>query len=147
MKICCAALTGSGREDILLFDGEKFAVVSRPSTGRLPRLAKRFTYETRIKEGAYAGFAAGDLNSDGRPEIALVEYKGDHLEILALCDDWRPLAAMRFKVFEKKSYRRQRSASKAEAEPRELAIADVTGDGKEDLIAVIHDRIIVYPQD
>jgi len=32
-------------------------------------------------------------------------------------------------------------------EPRELRIADVTGDGKNDLVTIVHDRIIIYPQD
>jgi hypothetical protein len=54
---------------------------------------------------------------------------------------------MRFKIFEQKSYRDAKGRPKASAEPRELTVADVTGDGKDDLITVIHDRIIVYPQD
>ena len=37
--------------------------------------------------------------------------------------------------------------SKASVEPRELEVADVTGDGKNDLVTIIHDRIIIYPQD
>ena len=54
---------------------------------------------------------------------------------------------MRFKLFEKKSYRsKKRSGGKSSAEPRELKIADVTNDGKNDLVTVIHDRIIIYPQ-
>jgi hypothetical protein len=58
----------------------------------------------------------------------------------------KPIPAMRFKVFEQKSYH-DRERGKPSVEPRELKIADVTGDGKEDLVTVIHDRIIVYPQD
>ena len=29
----------------------------------------------------------------------------------------------------------------------QMTVADVTGDGKDDLVTVIHDRIIIYPQD
>ena len=32
-------------------------------------------------------------------------------------------------------------------EPREAVVADVTGDGKNDLIVLVHDRILVYPQE
>jgi hypothetical protein len=32
-------------------------------------------------------------------------------------------------------------------EPREALVADVTGDGKNDLIILVHDRILVYPQE
>lgn len=37
--------------------------------------------------------------------------------------------------------------SQALVEPSELAIADVTGDGKNDIVTITHDRIIIYPQD
>jgi hypothetical protein len=33
------------------------------------------------------------------------------------------------------------------AEPREALIADVTGDKKNDLIILVHDRVLVYPQE
>ncbi len=32
-------------------------------------------------------------------------------------------------------------------EPRAVTIGDVTGDGKNDLVLLVHDRIIIYPQD
>ena len=31
-----------------------------------------------------------------------------------------------------------------EYQPRQIAIADVTGDGKHDIIMLIHDRVVVY---
>jgi hypothetical protein len=33
------------------------------------------------------------------------------------------------------------------AEPREALVVDLTGDGKNDLAIVGHDRILVYPQE
>jgi hypothetical protein len=33
------------------------------------------------------------------------------------------------------------------AEPREALVVDLTGDGKNDLAIVVHDRILVYPQE
>jgi hypothetical protein len=33
-----------------------------------------------------------------------------------------------------------------EIEPREIIAADVTGGGKEDLIMLIHNKILIYPQ-
>ena len=52
---------------------------------------------------------------------------------------------MRFKIFEQKKFRDHETAGNIE--PREMKIADVTGDGKNDLVMLIHDRIIIYPQD
>lgn len=148
LKMLYAPLTGSEAESLLLFDSKKFALVT-PLSGRNPaeRLEQQFSYETKIKDGIYGNIAAGDINSDGRTDIIMVEYGHSHIEILALDADEKPVPAMRFKIFEEKSYRDAKTRPKAAAEPRELTVADVTGDGKNDLITVIHDRVIIYPQD
>ncbi len=77
----------------------------------------------------------------------MVEFRRNHIEILALDASVKPIPAMRFKIFEQKSYRDSKSRIKPNVEPRELKVADVTSDGKDDLVTVIHDRIIIYPQD
>jgi hypothetical protein len=149
LKMDFAALTGSGVKSILLFDSEKFALITPPSIENIPHhLGQRFSYETKIKDGGYGNLTAGDINSDERTDIIMVEYKRNHIEILALDTETKPTAAMRFKIFEEKSYRQgKRRPSKLSVEPRELEIADVTGDDKDDLVTIIHDRIIIYPQD
>ena len=48
-----------------------------------------------------------------------------------------------FKIFESKIFS---GGEPREYEPREVLIADVTGDGAEDLVLVAHDRILLYPQ-
>ena len=35
----------------------------------------------------------------------------------------------------------------ASTEPREMLIDDVTGDGAPDIVTIMHDRIVIYPQD
>jgi hypothetical protein len=148
LKMLFAPLTGGEAKSLLLFDSAKFALVTPPSAGNVAQhFEQQFSYETRIKDGTYGNLTAGDINSDGRTDIVMVDYKRNHIEILALDAGARPVPAMRFKVFEQKSYRSSRDRSKAGAEPRELKVADVTGDGKNDLVTVIHDRIIIYPQD
>jgi hypothetical protein len=148
LKMLFAPLTGSDVESLLLFDSKKFALVT-PLTSRnsAQNLEQQFSYETKIKDGIYGNLAAGDINSDGRTDIIMVEYGRSHIEILALDTDEKPVPAMRFKIFEEKSYRDSKPRPKASAEPRELTVADVTGDGKDDLVTIIHDRIIIYPQD
>jgi len=148
LKMLFAPLTGSDVESLLLFDSKKFALITPlSSTNYAQHLEQQFGYETKIKDGIYGNLAAGDINSDGRTDIIMVEYGRSHIEILTLDAGEKPVPAMRFKIFEEKSYRDAKGRPKASAEPRELTVADVTGDGKDDLVTVIHDRIIIYPQD
>jgi len=148
LKMLFAPLTGNEVESLLLFDSKKFALVTPPSNKKFAQnLEQQFGYETKIKDGIYGNLAAGDINSDGRTDIIMVEYGRSHIEILALDAGIKPVPAMRFKIFEQKSYRDAKGRPKVSAEPRELTVADVTGDGKDDLVTVIHDRIIIYPQD
>lgn len=147
LKMLYEPINGTGTNSIVLFDSEKFAIVTPPSPEHpLRHLEQQFSYETKIKDGVYGLFTTGDMNSDGRVDIIMLEYKGNHIEILALNREYKPVPAMRFKVFEEKSYRDSEKRSQTSVEPREIKVADVTGDGKKDLIALIHDRIIIYPQ-
>jgi hypothetical protein len=154
LKMLFAPLTGGEANSILLFDGAKFALITPPprllaqsSAGAAQRLEQQFGYETEIKDGDYGNLTAGDINGDGRPDIVMVESRHRHIEILALDWQFKPIPAMRFKIFEEKGYREDERQGEGRVEPRELKVADVTGDGKADLVTVIHDRIIVYPQD
>lgn len=147
LKMLFAPLTGGEAKSILLFDSEKFALLTPPSGDTMPQhLERQFSYETKIKNGRYGNLVAGDINSDDRTDLIMVEFRRNHFEVLALDSGLTPVAAMRFKIFEQKSYTQSKLAGGA-VEPRELRIADVTGDGKDDLVTVIHDRIIIYPQD
>ncbi len=152
LKMLFTPLTGRGGKSILLFDSEKFALVTPPSSSNIPqRFEKQFSYETKIKDGVYGNLTAGDINSDGKVDIIMVEYergeyKDYHIEILTLDSESEPIPAMQFRIFEEKTYRGSPRRTPV-VEPRELKIADVTGDGKSDLVTIIHDRIIIYPQD
>ena len=70
---------------------------------------------------------------------------GKHYLDLVIFDSTNHLVpANRWQVFEERSFRGGRAAL---PEPREAAVADVTGDGKNDLIVLVHDRVLVYPQE
>ncbi len=132
-----------GDSGLLIFDGQKFAILKTDQHSF--DLDQVFSYESEIKDAKYGRMAVGNLNDNPDIETALVDYKKKYIEILSFDDSFQPSPAFRFKVFEEKSYLQQQSISTIE--PREVLIDDLTADGLEDLIVIVHDRIIIYPQD
>jgi hypothetical protein len=57
----------------------------------------------------------------------------------------RLVPATRWPVFEERTFRQRRPVEAPE--PREALVAELTGDGKPDLVILVHDRILVYPQE
>jgi hypothetical protein len=137
-----ADLNGDGREDLLLIGRGRFAVLYAGKT--LPTLNELGTFETKLTKTYFSDVVAGDLNGDGRTDLALIDTQSHFIEILRLDADHRPHHALSFKVFEEKSFAEGREGG---TEPREGLIADVTGDGKPDLVLLAHDRVLIYPQD
>jgi len=84
-----------------------------------------------------------DLNGDGRPDIAVSDIGEHSMEILSYGGPDKLTRGLAFKVFEKKSFRDRDSL----VEPRDMAVGDVDGDGRTDLILICHDRVLVYRQD
>ncbi len=101
-------------------------------------------YETRVKDGHLHDVISGDLNQDGRKDLVFMETARNHLELVHFDRDGRLVPINRWQVFEERSFRGRRGDL---AEPREGLIVDVTGDGKNDLVLIVHDRILVYPQE
>ncbi len=135
-------LNGDGREDLLLFGDGKFGVLYAGRSD--PRLKTIATYESRLEKVRFTDLVVGDLNSDGQPDVAVIDAQSQMIDIL----NYTPAAGLRhavqFKVFEAKTLV---SEERAGSEPREAVIADVTGDGRPDLIILSQDRVLVYPQD
>lgn len=101
-------------------------------------------YETPIKDGVLHDVLSGDLNGDGRRELIFLETAKAYIDVVAFDPPHKLTPAVRWQVFEERTFRSRRNDL---SEPREAIVADVTGDGKNDLIVVVHDRIIVYPQE
>ncbi|MEO6811219.1 MAG: VCBS repeat-containing protein, partial [Isosphaeraceae bacterium] len=137
-----ADLDGDGRQDLLLAGSDKFSIVLTGRKGlRLKTLAG---YETPRKDASLVDLAAGDLNADGRTDLTLIDTAEHVVELITLARPSDLVRALTFKVFEQKSTRRERDAN---IEPRDLAIGDLDGDGRQDLVLVVHDRILIYRQD
>src|SRR5439155_1081594 len=120
---------------------DKFGVVLTGRKGQ--RLKALAGYESPRKEAGLADLIAGDLNGDGRPDIVLTDTTEHVVEIITYAGRSELDRALSFKVFEQKSFRDR----DVNVEPRDLVVGDVDGDGRQDLILLVHDRIMIYRQD
>ncbi len=102
------------------------------------------SYETPIKDGYLTDVVSGDLNQDGRKDLVFLETAKSYIDVVTYEAPHNLVPANRWQVFEERSFRSRRSQA---PEPREALIADFTGDGKNDLAVLVHDRIILYPQE
>jgi hypothetical protein len=136
-----ADLDGDGREDLLLAGTDRFGVVL---TGRKGQVLKPLaSYESNRTEARLADLVAGDLNGDGEPDIVLTDIAEHFIEIVACTSPHDLSRALSFKIFERKSFRDVHDL----VEPRDLGLGDVDGDHRQDLVLIVHDRVLVYRQD
>jgi len=136
-------LDGSGTDDLVLFGTDR--LVWFPVGLEDPVLGPIASWECDLEGVTYQLLGVGDLDSDGIPEIVAVDSRDSHvLEILRPGLEWDWTSLLHFTVFEvDPHYEGQRGAVN---QPREIVIADLTSDGRQDLVLVAHDRILLYPQ-
>lgn len=133
----------SGRTDVFLLGKDRFwwLPIGQPDF----TLRTIATHTTDLPDISYSDVVAGDLNNDGRLDLACIDPDKNLIEVLSrdAAGVWQ--SRLHFKVFEKDAHYQGRRGSPEE--PRETVISDVTGDGKADLILLVHDRVLVYPQE
>ncbi len=134
---------GSDQENAVAFLGPG-SVAWLPLFGDVWRFTELDDYETPIRDGLLHDVVSGDLNNDGRKDLVFLETAKNYLDIVTFEPPHRLVPANRWQVFEERSFRPRVTGT---AEPREALIADFTGDQRTDLAVLVHDRILLYPQD
>lgn len=102
-------------------------------------------YETPIKDGFLHDVISGDLNQDGRRDLVFLETTKAYVDLVTFEAPHQLVPATRWQVFEERTFRQRRSMESPE--PREALVIDLTCDGRPDLTLLVHDRILVYPQE
>ena len=134
---------GSKAANAIAFTGAN-SVATKRLTGDVWEFTELDSYETPIKDGFLHDVTSGDLNGDGRKDLVFLETARAYIDLVGFEAPHQLVPANRWPVFEERTFRNRRNES---AEPRESAVADVTGDGKNDLILIVHDRVLLYPQE
>jgi hypothetical protein len=135
---------GDGKSNAIGFFGDN-AVGWLTLSGMRWALEELGGYESPVKNGRLMDVVSGDLNQDGRKDLVFLETAQNHVELVIYETDGTLKPSIRWKVFEERTFRSRRVGDRGE--PREAMIVDVTGDGKRDLVLVVHDRVLVYPQE
>ena len=132
-----------GKTELFFLGKDRFWRLPLGETDYAPKVLGGHT--TDLTDVSYGNVLAGDLNGGGMPELVCIDPNKNVVEVLGTDDagEWR--SRMHFKVFDTDAHFTGRKAS--QQEPREAIIADVTGDGKKDLVLLVHDRVLIYPQE
>ncbi len=116
-----------------------------PFAGNRPKLELVTSYDTDLQNCDYYAAIPADLNGDGKEEIVALDRSSHLLEILSPgatgAQPWKSL--MHFVLFEENIRFRGR---KGDAAVREMLFRDFTGDGRTDILLLVHDRILLFPQ-
>lgn len=129
-------LLAHGRSALLLTaDG----VLRVPFTGETWRLEVERVYEPPLEETDFYFVVPADLDHDGRNELAVGDDDIHGFFVLSVSTEGLK-AGLLVPAFE------LTQGAEGGYEPREVAAADLDGDGRTDLIALCHDRVLVWPQ-
>ncbi|MGH7161981.1 MAG: FG-GAP repeat domain-containing protein [Planctomycetota bacterium] len=138
-----ADLDGDGRRDLVLMGKDGFGVLY--GGGVDLELKELHTFESPIRDARLGAFAVGDLNADGRPDLALLDTGNAMLEIVSYDPEKGFRHELKWRVFEQKLH--ETRDNDEQREPREVLVDDLDGDGKNDIAVIAHDRLLVYLQE
>lgn len=103
-------------------------------------------YLTDLPKIEYAAVDWGDFNHDGKLDLLCIDGQRHTLEFLAFDGKkkrWN--SVLHFKVFEENLHYQGKKGSAFE--PREGYVVDLNGDERDDIVFLVHDRLLCYYQE
>lgn len=138
--ISAGVFTGDGRPGVLSFSEDAFAVVrlsgARPAIETVAVV--RSDSESRLEHRV----ASGDVNADGYLDLVVLDAREQMCQIYTVSAARRLMLATEFKVFESRLF----FSGQPLFEPSAVLVADLTGNGRHDILLTVHDRLVIYPQ-
>lgn len=142
MDVLGARLVAGGAGHILVFGAKSFLDI--PLAGTKVDTRHTEIFESILDNVDPNMLTVGDLNGDGSTEIVLVDSTKSHvMQVLKRGAGGKWHSVLHFPIFESDPFRKADEGGSRQ--PRELLIADVTADGREDLLLLIHDKLLIYP--
>lgn len=135
----------AGRSEFLLLGKDRFWWM--PEGASELSVKSEGAYASDLPDVRHTFITGGDFDGDGDTDLLAVDINENTVELIARDHEaggvWR--SRMHFRVFEKDPHFEGNRGGNQE--PREAVVADVTGDGRLDLVLLVHDRVLVYPQE
>jgi len=140
-RINAGHFTGDGEPSILALSDDAFAIIRLTDGAQTlePIIVFRNDNENRLEHE----ITTGDVNSDGYTDLIVLDAGEQMCEIFTLSAARHLMPATEFQVFQSRLFS---GGDSREFEPSDAIIADLTGDGADDIALLIHDRVIIYPQ-
>jgi hypothetical protein len=139
-RLIPADLDADGRIDLAV-ESERGLGLAH-NGGGAHRLVPALDFELPARDAHLDRVALGDLGGDESTDLVMTDTSGHRLAIASVGSE-AIQHAMKFPVFEGRLFESGRGGR----EPREVLVAEVTGDDLVDVALVVHDRVIVYPQE
>jgi len=139
-RLHAGQFSGDTQDNVLMIGDEGFAVVRL--AGDRMKMDELASFRSDDPRRVHHEFVTGDVNGDDFTDVVLLDAGQQMAEILTFSESERLLPANSFAVFESRLFS---GGEPREFEPSMGWIADVTGDGKNDLILIAHDRLLLYP--
>jgi len=140
--IRAGAFGGDGQPGVLCLGDESFALVRLG--GQRAALHQFAVWRSDDEDRVEHEIEVGDINADGYVDLVVLDAGEQMCEFFTFSAKRRLFFATEFKVFESRLFHR---GNDREYEPSAAVVADLTGDGYDDVMLTVHDRLIIYPQE